>query len=40
MSILFSKKGRKAVKVVFGIVAVLVTLSMILMSAPGLIGMF
>lgn len=40
MSILFSKKGRKAVKVIFGILAVVVTLSMIAMSAPGLWGMF
>lgn len=40
MSILFSKKGRKVIQVVFTVVAVLVALSMILMSAPGIIGLF
>lgn len=40
MSILFSKKGRKAIQVIFSFVAVLVTLSMILMFAPGIVAMF
>lgn len=40
MSVLFSKKGRKAVKVLFGILAVVITLSMILWSMPGVFGMF
>lgn len=40
MSILFRKQGRKIIRIIFIFLAVLVTLSMIAFSAPGLFGLF
>jgi hypothetical protein len=39
MSVLFHKKSRKAMKVIFGIVGVLVVASMILLYAPGILAL-
>lgn len=40
MSILFHKKSRKVVRVLFAILAVLVTFSMLALYAPGIFTMF
>lgn len=40
MSIIFSKKGRKAIQFIFGFVAILVTISMIALYAPGIALLF
>jgi hypothetical protein len=40
MSFVFSRKGRKAMKAAFSVLAVLIAISMILLYAPGLFNLF
>lgn len=40
MSFLFHKKTKKVINVVWGVVAVLVAISMVLFFAPGLTNLF
>jgi hypothetical protein len=39
MSILFHKKSKKAMNIIFGIIGVLVVASMILLYAPGILAL-
>jgi hypothetical protein len=40
MSVIFGKKGRKFMRVIFSALAVLIALSMVLLYAPGLVEFF
>jgi hypothetical protein len=40
MSILFHKKGKKVMQFIFGFIGILIILSMLLVSAPGVVNLF